>query len=77
MGALSVSMFVCRVSAWCLKRPEEVPGGPKTRVAGNCELQCGCWTLNLGPLEKQLIEPSLQPGMHISNAPPSLRISVP
>jgi hypothetical protein len=34
-------------------------------VTDSCELLCGCWELNLGPLEVQSVllttEPSLQP----------------
>jgi hypothetical protein len=37
---------------------------PETGVTDNCQLPCGCWELNLGPLEEQLVlltaEPSLQ-----------------
>ena len=36
-----------------------------TRVTDSCELSCGCWRLNLGPLEEQPVlltaEPSFQP----------------
>ena len=39
---------------------------PGTGVINDCELPCGCWELNLGPLEEQQLvllttEPSLQP----------------
>ena len=38
---------------------------PATEVTDRCELPCGCWELNLGPLEEQSVllntEPSLQP----------------
>jgi hypothetical protein len=34
-------------------------------ITNGCELPCGCWDLNSGPLEEQLVllttEPSLQP----------------
>ena len=37
---------------------------PRTGVTDSCELPCGCWERNLGPLEEQLvgltIESSLQ-----------------
>ena len=40
-------------------------GFPGTGVPDSCELSCGCWELNLSPLEKQSVfltsEPSLQP----------------
>jgi hypothetical protein len=28
---------------------------PETAVIDSCELPCGCWELNLGPLEEQLL----------------------
>ena len=35
-------------------------------ITDGCEPPCGCWDLNSGPLEEQLVlltsEPSLQPG---------------
>ena len=38
---------------------------PGTGVTDSCELSCGCWELNLGPLGKQPVlqtaEPSVQP----------------
>jgi hypothetical protein len=38
---------------------------PATGVTDSCELPCGFWELNLGPLEEQSVlltaEPSLQP----------------
>ena len=38
---------------------------PGTRITDSCELPCGCWDLNIGPLEEQpmflITEPSLQP----------------
>ena len=38
-------------------------GYPETGVTDSCELSYGCWELNLGPLEEQLVlltaEPSL------------------
>jgi hypothetical protein len=39
-------------------------GSPGTGVTDSCELLCGCWLLNLSPLEKQSVlltaEPLLQ-----------------
>ena len=37
-------------------------GFPRTGATDICELPCGCWELNLGPLEEQLLTtvPSLQ-----------------
>jgi hypothetical protein len=38
---------------------------PKARITDGCELLCGYWELNSGPLEEQSVlltaEPSLQP----------------
>lgn len=39
----------------CLLTPEEGIGSPKTGVAGGCELPCGFWDLNPGPLEEQTL----------------------
>jgi hypothetical protein len=40
------------------------------RVTDGCEPPCGCWELNLGPLEEQTVflttEPSLQPPERIA-----------
>ena len=37
-------------------------------ITVGCELPCGCWDLNSGPLEEQSVllttEPSLQPVIH-------------
>jgi hypothetical protein len=44
-----VSVALC---AWYLGRAEGVDF-PGTRVADSCGLSCGCWIVNLGPLEEQ------------------------
>lgn len=43
--------YVCALCE-CLASKEAGEGVrcPKTGMAGNCELPCGCRTLNLGPL---------------------------
>jgi hypothetical protein len=50
--------------AWCPQRPEESIEFPEAGVTF-CELPCGCWEPNLGPLEEQKVlligAPSLQP----------------
>ena len=50
-----------------LQRPEEGIRSLGTGVTGGCELPCGCWELNPGPLEEQPVlvttEPSLQPNL--------------
>lgn len=53
MGNLPACMSVCHVHAWCLQSPEEGIRFPRTRVADGCELACGCWESNSGPLEEQ------------------------
>jgi len=44
---------------------KEMTRSPGTGVTDSCELPCGCWELNSGPLQEQLVflttEPSLQP----------------
>ena len=37
----------------CPKMQEEAIVSPGTGVTDSCELSCGCWKLNLGPLEAQ------------------------
>jgi hypothetical protein len=43
--------------------------GASDLITGGCEPPCGCWDLNLGPLEEQSVllpaEPSLQPYLFI------------
>jgi hypothetical protein len=52
----------CALSPW---GPEEDMRPPGTGVTDGCELPCGCWKLNPGPLEEQPVlltaKPSLQP----------------
>ena len=51
-------------SAWCLQKPERGVGSPGTGVIDGCELSHGCWELNPGLLEEQLLlstESSLRP----------------
>lgn len=55
MVALPACMFVPCVCTWCLWRPEEGIGFPRTGFAGSCEASCGFWEFNLGPLEEQLV----------------------
>ena len=53
---------------------------PGNRVRDDCELSCGCWELNSGPLEEQPVlltaEPSLQTlgflKAFVAPVPPSL-----
>jgi hypothetical protein len=67
---LSVWILLACVSVhplpvWCPLRPEEGAGSPSTAVADGCELPCGYWEPNLGPLREQPVllttGPSVQP----------------
>jgi hypothetical protein len=46
-------MSVYHAHAWCPERPEEGVEFPRIGVIAGCELPCGCWGLNPGPLEEQ------------------------
>ena len=51
------------VCAWYLWRSEEDIRYPGARVMYYCEMSCGCWESNPGPLQKQELlttETSLQ-----------------
>jgi hypothetical protein len=37
------------------QRSEEGTGFSRTEVIDNCELPCGCWELNPGPLKKKSV----------------------
>ena len=50
-GVLPACMSVRHMHALRLKRPEEGIGSPRTTYG--CELPCGFWEWNLGPLENQ------------------------
>ena len=45
-------MYVCTV--W-VQRSEEEVGSSGTGVTDGCELPCGCWEPNSGPLEEQAV----------------------
>jgi hypothetical protein len=46
-------MFLYYMHAWWLQRPEEGVQSPETGVVGSCNLPCGCWEPNPGPLKEQ------------------------
>lgn len=89
IGVLPTCMSVCHVCVWHLQRPEdsidwrkvenrsccseESIRFPGTRVTGGCELPCGSWESNSGPLEEQLVLLTAEP----SPQPPSFRIWIP
>jgi len=64
---LPACVSVYPVSAGCLWRPRKGTGSSGTGITDGCERQCGCWELNLGPLEEDLrvilvtTDSSLQP----------------
>lgn len=46
-------MSLCALCVrWCLRRPEEGVGSPRTGVIDGCEPPNGYWVLNLDPLQK-------------------------
>jgi hypothetical protein len=47
---------------------------PGTEVTGSCELPCGCWELNLGPLDKQPM--LLTTELFISSSPKTTFLSL-
>ena len=58
-------MCLCTMCMQYPQRPEEDIRSHGTEVKDNCQLPCGCWELNPGPLQEQPVllttEPSLQP----------------
>ena len=55
MSILPVCRSVCQMHAWYPRRPEEGVREPGTGLTGGCDLPCGCWELNMGPLEEQSV----------------------
>ena len=58
-------MYVHRMHAWCLWKKEEAIKATRTGDTDGCEPPCGCWEMNLGPLQEPQVlltaEPFLQP----------------
>ena len=50
-------MYVCVPCVYMIppRRPEKDIKYPGTGVTDNCEPPCGCWELNLGPLQEQQV----------------------
>lgn len=48
-------------------------GYPRTRVISTCELLSGCWEVNQGPLQEQLVLLAIEP---LSLRPPSILNSI-
>lgn len=65
MRVLPSCMFVCRMHAWCLWRPEEGVQSSETRISHSCEPLYGCSESIQDPLQEQPVllttEPSRQP----------------
>jgi hypothetical protein len=67
VGILSAQVSVNHICVWCpADQKSQIPREWSYRC---CESPCGCWELNLGLLEEQLLlwttEPSLQPQMQL------------
>ena len=64
MSTLPKFMYVYSVCVRCLWRTEKDIGAPGTGIIDDCELLCGFWELNPGPLYEHPVflasEPSLQ-----------------
>lgn len=64
MWVLTYNHVSCFVSSWYPQKAELALEYSQIGVTDGCELSCGCWELNLGPLQKpqvlSTIEPSLQ-----------------
>lgn len=48
----------------CLVLPEVSPGSPGIGVRDGCEPLCGCWVLNLGPLQEQQVLVTIESSLH-------------
>lgn len=46
-------MYVCAPCVQCLREPEENFGSPGIGDTDNSKPPCGCWKLNLGPLQEK------------------------
>jgi|UPI0000F51322 hypothetical protein len=52
MNVLPASVSVEHAHDWCPWNPEKNIGSFGTGVVDGCDLLCGFWDLNLGPLEE-------------------------
>jgi hypothetical protein len=55
MNVLSAGMSMYHTCARCQWKPEEGFCLSRSGCTGSCELQCGCWELNLDTLEEQAV----------------------
>ena len=58
MTVLPACMYVHHV---CTLEVKEDIGCPETGVTDSCEAPCGCWDLNLDPLEEQQVLLVMEP----------------
>ena len=52
LSILPACMYVHYVPVWYHQRSDEGLRSPGTAVTHGCDLPCGCWELNLGPLQE-------------------------
>ena len=64
---LSVCMSEQHLCPWCPWNPEEGVQLPRTGVTDGCELLCGCWETNPGPLQEQPLFLTAEPSLQASN----------
>ena len=66
VSALPACMSVHRCVSGACGDQKRVMGSSGTGVADNCELPCGCWEANLGPLQEQQVSPvSADPSLQL------------
>ena len=53
--ALNIECSQADRELWCLWKPDEVIKYSETEVTDDCELPCGWWEMNLGPLKEQQV----------------------
>lgn len=66
MTVLLAFVYVHHMQAYFLRRPEEGIRSPGTGVVNGCDLSCGFWELNVGPLQENKHS---QPLNHLSIPP--------
>ena len=53
LGVWFACLSVHHMHAWLWRRPEQGARVPEIGVTDGCELLCGLWEQNLGPLKDQ------------------------
>lgn len=72
ISALPACIYVCHVCVWCPQRSEGGIRSLGTEISDVCKPPCGCWVLNLGPVEERVVltlESSLQPHSNLHSNP--------